>query len=201
MVFKSKSVGLGAIIKRQVFAIFVSVLSLLVVSLPTTALELGVSFHQGEESDTKGYNLSLSDNFSRRGNIYWTLAYNKLDKVQVEWNNSALSFPVESIEAALSYRWSFRKPPMRDIEFEFQLGAATSLTDNKFFWTQLDEEKYFSETGDVTAFVAVSTRYKVTPQASLQLGIKHYPDFYEFGSVSSVFVGFNYNFGGQSYAY
>ena len=198
---KVKSEGLMAKVKRQLLAIFISILAVMTVSLPTHAIELGVSFQQGDQSDSKGYNLAISDNFSPRGKFYWTLAYNKLDKVFVEWNDSALNFPVESIETSLSYRWSFRKPSMRQVGFELQLGAATSLTDNKFFWTELDDEKYFSETGEVTGFVALSSRYSFTPQASLQFGIKHYPNFYEFGSISSAFVGFNYSFGRKYYGF
>ena len=32
----------------------------------------------------------------------------------------------------------------------------------------------------------------------MQLGVKHYPDYSEFGDVSSLYLGFSYQFGRQS---
>ncbi|WP_158966429.1 hypothetical protein [Paraglaciecola sp. L3A3] len=182
-------------IKGQVIAVFFTVLTLLTVSLPTQALELGVNAQQGTEYETQGFSIVVSDNFSRRSPFYWNLGFSRYDEIFVEWNNSDLRFPINSAEVSFSYRPppSSRNPTMRRISMEYQLGVAASLTDNKFTWTELNEEKYFSETGDLNGFVAISANYKISPKMSANLGLKHYPKLSEFGSFSSVFLGIKFN--------
>ena len=77
---------------------------------------------------------------------------------------------------------------------EFQIGAAATLTDNKFIWPELDEEKQFSETSDINGFVAISGHYKISSKVSAIMGIKHFPEMSEFGPITSVFLGFKFNF-------
>ncbi|MDU0356416.1 hypothetical protein RS130_23210 [Paraglaciecola aquimarina] len=189
--------------KRQFVAVLSTVLTLVTVSLPTHAVELGINGHQGTERETQGYEIYVTDNFSRRSPFYWRLGLSRYNDVFVEWNGSELEFPMNHAEAALSYRHPLfaRSPTMRRLSFEFQAGAAVSLTENKFTWAELDEEKYFSESGDISAFVALSAHYKVSSNISASLGIKHFPDMSEFGSISSAFLGvkFNFNFGPTYY--
>ena len=89
---------------------------------------------------------------------------------------------------------------MRRFSLEYEVGAAVALTENKFTWPELNEEKFFSEQGDINGFLAISGHYKVSSNVSATLGVKHYPKMSEFGSISSVFLGikFNLNFG-QTY--
>jgi hypothetical protein len=197
MVFNNKLVGKCVSVKGQVFAIFLTILSLSVVSLPSQALEIGGSAHQGTEYETQGYSIFIADNFSRRSPFYWSLGLSRYDEVFVEWNNSNLTFPINSAEASLSYRHQFtaRNPTMRRFSMEYQLGVAASLTDNKFNWVELDEEKYFSETGDINGFLAISAHYKLSSNVSAIMGVKHFPKMSEFGSMSSVFLGFTFRFG------
>jgi hypothetical protein len=181
MVFNNRLVGKCTSIKGQVFAVFLTVLSLVVFTLPAQALEFGGSAHQGTEYETQGYSIFMANNFSRKSHFYWSLGVSRYDEVFVEWNNSNLKFPINSAEASLSYRHQFtsRSPTMSRFSMEYQLGVAASLTDNKFTWTELNEEKYFSETGDTNGFLAMS----------------------EFGSMSSVFLGvkFSLDFGPTYY--
>jgi hypothetical protein len=171
-----------------------------VYSLPAHSLEISASFHQTDQSETSGYSLEISDNFSRRSPFYWTLGYTKLDEVLVDWNESALSFPLDSVEFSLSYRQKIvsRSPVYRGFSFEYQLGLSSPLTENRFFWPELNEEKYFSERGDVNGFVAISTHYALSENSAVKIGIRHFPKVSEFGSISSVFLGFNLSFGSRS---
>ena len=84
---------------------------------------------------------------------------------------------------------------------EYQIGASASLTDNKFTWAEFNEQKYFSETGDINGFVAISAHYKISSNVSAIMGVKHFPKMSEFGSISSVFLGvkYNLNFGQTNY--
>jgi hypothetical protein len=203
MRLNSKLIGKSVVLKGQIVAVFLTVLSLVVFSLPTQALEVGVSGHQGTEYETQGYSLFIANNFSRRSPFYWSLGVSRYDEVFVEWNNSNLKFPINNAEASLSYRHQYnsRNPSMRRLSMEYQIGATASLTDNKFTWPELNEEKYFSETGDINGFVAISAHYKLTSNVSATMGVKHFPKMSEFGSISSVFLGLkvNLNFGQTTY--
>jgi hypothetical protein len=121
----------------------------------------------------------------------------------VDWNNNSLKFPINSAEASLSYRHQFtaRSHMMRRFTMEYQLGVAAVLTDNKFTWIELNEEKYFSETGDINGFLAISAHYQLSSNVSAVMGVKHFPKMSEFGSMSSVFLGvkFNLDFGPTYY--
>jgi len=197
----TKLVNSGPVIKWQICAAWLTVLSSLFITLSAQSVELAASFHQGDQSQSKGYSLAVTENFARRSPFYWTLAYNKLDKVFVDWNGSSLSFPLESIETSLSYRQklSSRNPAMRRLSIEYQAGISTALTENKFVWSELNEQKYFSERGDVNAFVAVTAHYQFASNTSIHLGLKHLPSLSEFGAISSVFLGLSYRFGANYY--
>jgi hypothetical protein len=202
MVFNNKKLRQSIGFKGQIVAVFLTIMSLFVFSLPAHSLEIGVNGHQGSEYETQGYSIFITDNFSRRSPFYWSLGFSRYDEVYVEWNNSNLKFPINSAEAALSYRHQFtsRSSAIRRFTMEYQIGAAASLTDNKFTWAELGEEKYFSETGDINGFIAISAHYKVFSNVSAVMGIKHFPKMSEFGSVSSGFLGLKVNFNfGQTY--
>ncbi|MFT5838594.1 MAG: hypothetical protein ACI9UT_001088 [Flavobacteriales bacterium] len=198
MVFNKRLVEQCIVFKGQIFAVFLTFLSLFVFSLPTYALEIGVIGHKGSENDTQGYSLYIADNFSRKSPFYWSLGVSRYNDLYVEWNNSNLTFPINSAEVTLSYRHQFssRSPVVRKFSMEYQLGVATSLTENKFTWAELNEEKYFSETGDINGFLAISGQYQFSSNISGVMGVKHFPTMSEFGSISSVFFGvkFNLNF-------
>ena len=203
MVFNNKLVQQCVAIKGQVVAVFLAVLSVIVFSLPAQSIEVGVTGHQGTEYETQGYSIFIANNFSRRSPFYWSLGISRYDEVFVEWNNRELKFPITNAEASLSYRHQLtsRSPTMRRFSMEYQIGASASLTDNKFTWAEFNEQKYFSETGDINGFVAISAHYKISSNVSAIMGVKHFPKMSEFGSISSVFLGvkYNLNFGQTNY--
>ena len=195
MVFDNRVIAQCVAFKGQVFAVFSTLLALFVTSLPAQALEIGGSVHQVDDHGSQGYSIFITDNFSRRSKFYWGLGLSRYDELNVEWNNSDLKFPINNVEASLSYRQQFtsRNLIIRRFSIEYQLGLAASLTDNKFTWPDLNEEKYFSESGDINGFLAISAHYKVSSNISAIMGIKHFPEMSEFGSLSSVFLGFKVN--------
>ncbi len=170
--------------------------------LSTSAVEWGIELHQGAESDEQGYSFTLSDSFSRKSNFYWTLGYYKLDDVAVKWNGGELLFPIETVDALLSYRFSPRSfnGTSSGFAFEFKAGLSLSIKENKFYWPELEEEKYFSESNDINAVIAAAIHYKFNRNTAMQLGIKSYPSFSEFDdSINSAFVGFSHQFGNRQY--
>jgi hypothetical protein len=194
MAFNNKLVKQCVAFKGQVFAVFLTVLSLLVFSLPAQAFEIGGLKQKGGD-EAQGYSLFIANNFSRKSNFYWSLGVSRYDDVSIEWNESELIFPLDSAEVSLSYRHqlSSRNPANRRLTMEYQLGVASSLTENKFTWPELNEEKFFSEKGDLSGFLAISAHYNITSKISAIIGVKHHPKMFEFGSMSSVFFGFKVN--------
>lgn len=161
------------------------------------ALDTSFSLHKGDESKTKGISVGLADQFSKGSPWYWSLAYSTLDDVQVKWNNDELYFKNDTVDALISYRQKLKSYNefFKKVTIEYQFGASVALTENKFFWQDLNEEKYFSEKNDINAIVAISAHYNFNKKTAVTLGIKHQPSFSEFGSISSVFLGINYKFG------
>ncbi len=180
-------------------AIILSVLAICSFSLATHALGVGAEIHKGDESKTTGFNLSVSDSFSRKHNLYWSLAYNNLNDLKVDWNSRELYFSVDTVEALVSYQHKLRTYDsfLKNIVFEYQAGISVALTENKFTWEALEQERYFSEKGDINAVLAFSTHYNINKNSAVKLGVKYQPSFSEFGSVSSIYLGFTYKFGRQ----
>jgi len=165
------------------------------------ALEIGGNFHKGSESKSQGFSFALADTFTKGGNIYWTVTYNSLDNVKVNWNRDELFFKIDTIDALVSYRHKIQSYNsfFKNLTIEYQIGASVSLTENKFTWPQtpgLEEEvKYFSEDSDINAVIGVGAYYKLNRNTSINFGVKYQPNFSEFGAVSSVYIGLNYRFG------
>ena len=166
-----------------------------------SAIEVAGNFHKGDESKTKGFSFVMADKFTKGGSFYWSVAYNSLDKVKVEWNNDELFFKIDTIDALLSYRHKVQSYNafFKNLTFEYQLGASMALTENKFTWPEtpgLEEEiRYFSEENDINAVVAIGAHYKLDRNTSINFGVKYQPNFSEFGDVTSVYVGLSYRFG------
>lgn len=163
------------------------------------ALEVGAEFHKGDESKTTGFNLSVSDNFSRKHNLYWTVAYNNVNDINVNWNERGLYFSMDTLETLVSYQQKLNTydSVLKNIVFEYKAGLSFALTENKFTWDELQEERYFSEKGDVNAVLSFATLYNINKNSAVKLGLKYQPSFSEFGSVSSIYLGFTYKFGRQ----
>ena len=185
------------IIKK--IAVLLTVLASYSFSINLYALELGAEIHKGDESKTTGFNLSLSDNFSRKNNLYWTVAYNNLNDIKVSWNKRDLFFSVNSLEALISHQQKLKSYDsfLKNVVFEYKAGFSLAVTENKFIWEELGQERYFSEKGDINAILAFATHYNISKNSAVKLGIKYQPSFSEFGSVSSIYLGFTYKFGRQ----
>lgn len=169
------------------------------ISLPSSAIEANLAFHKGDESDTQGLSFTIADKFSKKSNFYWNFGYSYLDDVKVEWNNSDLFFKVDTVDAIVSYRY---KPKtynkfFRKLTLEYQLGATIALTENKFIWEELDEEKYFSESNDVNSMLGFVVHYNTSTNTAINLGFRYQPSFSEFDDITSVYLGFTYKFGQQ----
>lgn len=161
------------------------------------AIDTNLSLHKGFDAKTAGISVGVSDNFSKGSAWFWSVAYSNLNDVQVSWNNDQLYFKNDSLDVAVSYRQKLKSYNefFKKVTIEYKLGASVALTENKFVWQALDEEKYFSEKNDVNALVAVSAYYNFNKKTAVTVGLKYQPNFSEFGNVSTVFIGINYKFG------
>ena len=171
----------------------------LTLSFTAHAIETDFAFHQGSESDTQGLSISIADRFTKSSNFYWAVGYSYLDDVKVEWNNSDLFFKVDTVDAIVSYRYKPKSYDqfMKQITLEYQLGATIALTENKFVWPELDEEKYFSESNDINPMLGFNIHYDMSKKTSIKVGFKYQPSFSEFDDITSVYFGFSYKFGKQ----
>jgi hypothetical protein len=186
---------------RKVFAIGSIPLIVSLVACNVNAIEFAGNFHKGDESKTKGVSFVLADYFAKGSHFYWSVAYNSLDKVKVEWNNDELFFKVDTVEALVSYRHKIKSYSdfLKNITIEYNFGASVALTENKFTWPEtpgLEEEvRYFSQENDINAVIGVGAHYKLGSNTSFNFGLKYQPSFSEFGDVTSVYVGVSYRFG------
>jgi hypothetical protein len=161
------------------------------------AIEPIIQIHKADQSGAYGLSLGVSDNFFNQQEFNWSISYNRLQDINVNWNDEDIDFSLDTVDLMLSYRFypkSYYKF-VKTLSFEFQAGVGVAITENKFLWPELNEEKIFSEQGDVNGVVAFLVHKKFTKEVSMHLGVKHYSDYSEFGDISSVFLGFSYHFG------
>ncbi len=171
----------------------------MLIPFSSNALEAGLQVHKGQESGSVGYTLALADQISNKSPFGWQVSYNHISEIGITWNDEDLFFDSNTIEAMATYQYapkSYNKFLNR-LVFEFQAGVALNLTENKFVWEDLNQEKIFSEKNDVSLALAFLTHYKISRKAKVHLGLKYYPKFSEFDGVGSVFMGFTYKFGNQ----
>ncbi len=84
--------------------------------------------------------------------------------------------------------------------FEFQHGANVNLSEHRLvFRPEFDRDDiYFAEQGDINPVFSLSLQKSFTKNSAMNIGFKHYPSYSEFGSISTLFIGFNYRFGSQT---
>lgn len=173
---------------------------LTLVQFNTSAVETHFELHKISDSGTSGYSVGVSDNFFKQKAFNWQISYNQLQDVNVEWNNQDWDLSISTVDMLLTYQYSpsssYNKF-MNKFTFELLAGASVSLTENKLVFedNQLDYEKIYSEQGDINPVVAFEIAYKTSKSTSIHIGVKHYPNYSEFESISSVYIGFNYLFG------
>lgn len=163
------------------------------------AIETSLQLHKADQSGAYGFSLGVGDNFFNQREFNWSVSYNRLEDINITWNDDDINFALDTMDLMLSYRYypkSYNKF-IKSLIVEFQAGVGVALTENKFLWPELEQEKIFSEQGDVNGVLGFTVHKSFTKQVSMHIGLKHYPDYSEFGDVSSVFLGFTYQFGKQ----
>jgi len=163
------------------------------------AVEPSIQIHKADQSGAYGLSLGISDNFFNQKEFNWAISYNRLEDINVTWGGDDIDFSLDTVDFMLSYRYYPKSYNtfIKSLIFEFQAGVGVALTENKFLWPELEEEKFYSEQGDVNAVLAFLVHKNFTKQVSMHIGVKHYPDYSEFGDISSIFLGFSYRFGHQ----
>ena len=181
-------------ISAKIIAVF-----LFMVHINSYAMETSIQLHKADQSGAYGVSVGIGDNFFNRQEFNWAVSYNRLDDINITWNDDDINFALDTVDLMLSYRYYPKSYNhfVKSLIVEFQVGVGVTLTENKFLWPELDEVKVFSEQGDVNGVLGFTVHKKLTNQVSMQIGVKHYPDYSEFGDVSSVFMGVTYQFGRQ----
>ena len=173
--------------------------SLFLISTAAQALEGGGELHKTDHEGGYGYSFSVGDSFSNQSPFNWQVSYNRVQNVAINWNKSDIDFSLDTLDLGLSYRYSFQSYDkfVKSLFVEFKAGLGIAITENKFEWPELNENKYFSEQGDVNPFLAASLHKKLTKNTSMQIGVKYYPNYSEFDSLATLYIGINYRFGRQ----
>jgi hypothetical protein len=163
------------------------------------AIETSMQLHKADQSGAYGVSVGIGDNFFNQREFNWAVSYNRLEDINITWNDDDINFALDTVDLMLSYRYYPKSYNhfVKSLTVEFQAGVGVALTENKFIWPELNEVKVFSEQGDVNAVLSFTVHKKLTKEVSMHIGVKHYPDYSEFGDVSSIFLGFNYQFGRQ----
>lgn len=184
--------------KWQILAAFSLFICSFLFSSLAFAVDVGAQLHK--TSDGVGYSIVASDSFVKAGNARWGVALTTLNDVEANWNNLTTSFNTTTLDVFTAYRFKPRtyKAFWKPFSWELQAGASISLTENKFTFDSFpDQQIVFSEQGDINFMAAAVAQYKVSKKTDVQLGYKIYPSFSEFGSQSSIFLGFTYRFGAR----
>lgn len=162
-------------------------------------METSLQLHKVDQSGAKGFSIGIGDSFANQRAFNWSVSYNRLDDLNITWNDDDINFALDTVDLQLNYRYYPRSYNsfIKSLVVELQAGVAIAMTENKFTWPDLDEERYFSEQGDVNAVLGFLVHKKLTKKVALHLGVKHYPDYSQFGDISSLFLGVTYSFGRQ----
>jgi hypothetical protein len=189
----------------------VHVLCLFIVLLANKgqALESSIQLHKVAQDTSFGYNLSIGDEFFNQKAFNWQISYNRLENVEISdldktseaWSQAGFDFSIQTIDLSLAYRYYPRSYDrfIETLMVEFQLGAAFNLSDHKLvFRPNLDRDDiYFANQGDINPVMSISVQKSLTKNNAVHIGFKHYPSYSDFGSISTLFIGFNYRFGRQ----
>jgi hypothetical protein len=173
------------------------------------ALESSIQAHKVDQDESFGYSLSIGDEFFNQKAFNWQVNYthlehvaiSDLDKISGAWDEADFDFSLDNIDLMIGYRYypkSYNKF-IKTLMFEFQVGGTVNLNDHKLvFRPDFDRDDiYFAEQGDINPVVAISIQKSFTKNSAIHIGIKHYPSYSDFGSISTLFIGFNYRFGRQ----
>lgn len=191
--------------KLQIIAAILCI-SFIVFSSQSYALESSVQLHKVDQDKSFGYSVSIGDEFFNQKAFIWQISYNQLvnvavvdlDETSEEWAKADLDFSIQTVDLSLGYRYypkSYDKF-VKSLMFEALVGVSANLSDNKFVFKEVERnDLYFANQGDINAVFSLSIQKSFTKNSAMHIGFKHYPSYSDFGSISTVFVGFNYRFG------
>ncbi|XQW83526.1 hypothetical protein ACOYR1_10190 [Thalassotalea piscium] len=185
----------------QILATCLVFLIMVTMSFVANSTEFSINAHQGDESDIKGFSFHVADKFSKKNNFYWQIGYSNYQDLSVEWNKDKLFFDISNVEAIVSYRHKLKSYNkfINNLTLEYQLGVAVVMTENKFNWPELNEEKFFSEKGDINPLMGVALHYNFSRNNAFVFGVKYQPEVSEFGDMSSFYIGFIHRFNQRGY--
>lgn len=189
----------------------VACLLILFVTSSAYALESSLQLHKVGQEKSYGYSVSLGDEFFKQKAFNWQFTYNRFENVNVNaldktsgvWDDAEFDFSIQTLDATLGYRYYPRSYDklINSIMLEVQVGASVNLAEHKIiFRPDFDlDDIYFAKQGDINAVMSIAIQKSFTRNSAMHIGLKHYPNFSEFGSFSSIYIGFNYRFGNQLY--
>lgn len=186
---------------QKLAALVIASMTVISMSFTANATDFSINVHQGDQSDVKGFSFHVADSFAKKSNFYWQLGYSNYKDLSVDWNQDNLFFDISNVEAIVSYRHKIKSYNkfINSLTVEYQVGAAVVMTENKFTWPELNEEKFFSEKGDVNPLVGVTLHYNFSRNTALVFGVRYQPEVSEFGDMSSIYLGVNHRFSQTGY--
>ncbi len=195
---KKNLLKINLVLKNKLLKILSSTL-LMFLAFQSSAIETSMQLHKVDQSGANGFSIGVGDSFFKQREFNWSISYNRVEDINITWDEEDVNFALNTVDLMLSYRYSPKSYNhfVKSLTVELQAGVGVAVTENKFIWSHLNEEKYFSQPGDVNGVVALLVHKKFSKKVSMQLGVKHYPDYSEFGDISSVYLGFSYTFGRQ----
>jgi hypothetical protein len=198
------------IVTTKKFTHIAQVLCLFMVILTSKshALESSIQLHKVDQDKSFGYSISIGDEFFKQKAFNWQIGYNRLenvaisdlDKISTVWHDAGFEFTMQTIDLTLGYRYYPRTYDkfIKTLMVEFQLGASVNLSDHKLIPQNPNaNDRYFANQGDINPVISVSLQKSFTKNSAMHVGFKHYPNYSNFGSISTLFIGFNYRFGRQ----
>ena len=201
--------GVKRMANKQAFIFQVLCFCLVVISINAQAIESSIQLHKVDQDKSFGYSLSIGDEFFKQKTFNWQVSYNRLENVAIAdldetsdtWDKAGFDFSVQTVELSLGYRYYPRSYDkfISSLMFEVQAGAAVNLTEHKLvFRPDFDRDDiYYAEQGDINPVLSITMQKSFTKNSAIHFGLKHYPSYSEFGSITTIFIGFNYRFGRQ----
>lgn len=190
----------------QVLCLFIAILT-----SKSHALESSVQLHKVDQETSFGYSLSIGDDFFNQKAFNWQVSYNRLEHVSIsdldetsqKWDEADLEFALQTVDLSLGYRYypSSYDSFVNSLMVEFQLGAAINLSDHNLVFEDDPTlgfqgfELNLAKQGDINPVMSIAIHKSFTKNSAMHIGFKHYPSYSEFGSISTLYIGFNYRFG------
>lgn len=184
----------------QVLCFFIAILT-----SKSYALESSIQLHKVDQDKSFGYSLSIGDELFNQKAFNWQVSYNRLENIAVVWNKENFEYSLQTADLSLGYRFYPRSYDklINSLMVEFQLGVAINLSDHKLIFEDdlisgfQGFELNLAKQGAINPVMSISLQKSLTKNSAMHIGFKHYPSYSDFGSISTLYIGFNYRFGRQ----